>query len=1765
MFNAAHFPTERKLVFVPHALCLALAAAAALAMSACSRPPEAPVEAYAAKVTAGTAGCTLASNASSTCTGPWRYTDYAATCQFTSTEDAKICPYPQLANGPSDQGSMCPHGWVASTTTTSYTTSYLRCGRKCVNWTPGCRKNPPINCTCAEWEPDCSVHICTATDLNGQCQSVANNTRYNLQHQYDSTGDNNLITAAGQVAMSSFQAANCECDYSMANVPVISTAANQNACGSHNDTAHPQTCTKKGSDCGTKGQTTAYSDFGLTLDSVKQSDNLYEGSPTCVTCDDLALADRSVSGNGNSDPSVNAKATCLLYPNLYGLDGNKANTVVQADNKTAELLLEQRGDQLSPDLRAQIEALEIADSNNQAAQVCGNRWLAMAPSAACAAALPETVNTTLDYSNGFTNATGIQTNGSAYFMQGALTLTQLFFATGAAFTASPQPIRQFATDFTFQLGTNADGITFTIQNNSATTIGTTGKSLGYGGIANSIAIKFDLTGNGPGTSSTGLYTGGAMTGPATAFDNGIDLHSGHVFHTNITYDGTTLTVATTDTVSNQTSTQHYPIDIPGTIHGDYGYVGFTGATEGMLFTTTGLAQTIQTWKLQQFVPLTTWNTLNRDMALCERIGDAHAANEVRAIYQSRCLATLPTEIAQLPAACANERTTIEGQYETFATQWLSSAFGSARFDFTAAGKPATNIGTIQNELVLINSWFNEQVAIKGSIDNALLTDMNTVLASFWNGINPGFGALNPNGPIDAATLDNASAAELEANREVLLALFQPVTVSGQSVMPLTSLPFVYIFGDALEPVWERLNDAIVYHDLGCRYADCLTTNRTDEMTDMWAMLGAFDDRNALNLLIAKFSNNTSHVAGEWQAVWRAVASQHSTLESVILNALGTPSAPYSAALLETTPTTNLPGGLLRLQRLVLDGKAKTQNFKATGSLSGQRANMLQTGLDKDLATQTSGFSSMTDLQGAVDRFDAKRTGLVQTLQSQLNNAGQQTALNDKLQQLISDWNDADQQIAALRHNTEVDDDKFGDFMSGWKTRANPGVLAGQYQVRPYQTFKVLPEGRVRVNQSVFPTVNMSALVDTTTTDVPTAGTGLMQPVAIPLKRGEVLHIATDNQKWAPTCALSSNVFPPSLPPIAVDPAALVGPEGYVLSSSGSGYSANGHQDAHANQDYFNAGGTFSLCANAYVGADTPWGGASISSSLCGNLAWGKNSSDTSTDLDSNGSEVRSSVMFTNGLRAPTSPVPDMPVGSLLIVAAPNAGAPATRTQVVASGNSAFVADADLIAYVVVNDNDCGLPNPNQGFLNVTITKLTPAGEVANVLGPLMADEISTIRNGKLDAQGHKIRNGLADYVAAAAFLPGDRQALESQSLDDLRNALATITNPDGSQKYTLSTIPPDLLSMYTTRIDYELARIDRAVQIETLRIKQRSIFQSENETRDELETAQNQARLYALQARWSLQALDGEDLRKYTLATAQFLSDNVYPFIRVRFHALVDPAQQGGLFTNGQPLPDLAALVNVDWRSELYDEAQLVLRAGTTVKTILQTTINNYTPTLLKPVALSIPRPSVVAACADPNNQLGCPLSNYDEVDLERATAFWSQLDNGGIAHFTIRPEDLYRLHGGNAVLSCTMSSPVVKNMQLFFNIGTDPASYGTQFTAPLRGHGDFIFTSDGGPEAYVMANQDWLTGDASVLFGQQSQVETSVNALLQNPTIHGGFGQGLSPFTSFRLDMSYYVKPDSNPVLIHPLIASMIEVVLVFETEYREVAAGVPYVGTCH
>jgi fibronectin type 3 domain-containing protein len=274
-------------------------------------------------------------------------------------------------------------------------------------------------------------------------------------------------------------------------------------------------------------------------------------------------------GNGQLGVSWSAVPGATSYNVKYGTAAGGPFTTIN----TAGSSLTLSGLSNGTTYYVQVSALNVAGEGANSAQASGTP---VAPQV-----------TAIDYAAGFANAgSTLQLNGAAQLSNGSLLLTSnVTSQVASAFVKTQQNIAAFTTQFDFQITGNwplGDGMTFVIQRAGVTALGQGGGGLGYQGIGNSVAIKFDFFDNaGEGTNSTGLYANGAL--PTTAGsvwlgNTGFDMRSYDLSRATISYDGTTLSVTLKNLRTGATATQNYAVNIPAVIGGSLAWVGFTAAS-----------------------------------------------------------------------------------------------------------------------------------------------------------------------------------------------------------------------------------------------------------------------------------------------------------------------------------------------------------------------------------------------------------------------------------------------------------------------------------------------------------------------------------------------------------------------------------------------------------------------------------------------------------------------------------------------------------------------------------------------------------------------------------------------------------------------------------------------------------------------------------------------------------------------------------------------------------------------------------------------------------------------------------------------------------------------------------------------------------------------------------------------------------------------------------------------------------------------------------
>jgi hypothetical protein len=141
----------------------------------------------------------------------------------------------------------------------------------------------------------------------------------------------------------------------------------------------------------------------------------------------------------------------------------------------------------------------------------------------------------------------------------------------------PQPINDFQAQFIYQANGKADGATFVVQNAAAglNAVGIPGGGLGYGGIPQSAAVKFNIYHAASGGMGTRLSTGGSSGTYGSTLP--VNLASGDPVWVTLNYNGTNLTEALADLATGASFNTNYSVNIPAAVGGsNTALVGFTG-------------------------------------------------------------------------------------------------------------------------------------------------------------------------------------------------------------------------------------------------------------------------------------------------------------------------------------------------------------------------------------------------------------------------------------------------------------------------------------------------------------------------------------------------------------------------------------------------------------------------------------------------------------------------------------------------------------------------------------------------------------------------------------------------------------------------------------------------------------------------------------------------------------------------------------------------------------------------------------------------------------------------------------------------------------------------------------------------------------------------------------------------------------------------------------------------------------------------------------
>lgn len=946
-------------------------------------------------------------------------------------------------------------------------------------------------------------------------------------------------------------------------------------------------------------------------------------------------------------------------------------------------------------------------------------------------------------------------------------------------------------------------------------------------------------------------------------------------------------------------------------------------------------------------------------------------------------------------------------------------------------------------------------------------------------------------------------------------------------------PLLTLTGDALQGLADRISRLEPIHDVGCRFAPCKTdtTLRTSATSELVRAFATLPDATAFTAALAAATTagggHLQEQLPDLYAALDAMRAQHAYLETA-WNILGRPE-PFASLATITDPPTEAAG----LAAIVRAAAVASSSYEASGefvpwnrprlSAATLRQPDLLGFIDLMVAGVNKASSDFADnrLKIVDDLLDQSRSGAA--LQSQI----------DQLTELRARVVDLAQRIDGIDQREGTERAALAGYQAEFEALVASAVLD------PNAAYQV----------ATLPVLSASAL----DTHHPNGGLRNIvrdQFAMVPLKTGESLRVQVTGQ-WAPDCSVSTATLfdPVSNLPRSIDlVGALTGPEGYLATWQTDHYSAAGeiHDDSSGGGTTEKVDGCFSL----------PIPGINIGACL------GSSDGDSSstTERDSQGSETKVSATFMTGIRLDSTPYPDAPAGSLVAVL--------TRPGV--TGN--VLDPQDLDVRVVHNDDlivastvpaDLSWPVPNDGIevhfvvndrgeppsgtlclkdstaIQINMVKVTPFGNVAKQVGTAMADTLAAVE-------------GEAPAVLAQGELTVDEEtALRADAWARVEQAL----QPSG---IGLSGLPAELRQQFDAFLERELASMSRRGQRLALQRELDQLVIEMDAITHQQQFSADQDRLLHLIPRWRLRALTGIELASSTVALSEALNAYVAPIYELR-----DPAA----FTNFRTLvsTQISKIIDLEITAPYEDSlADLVLFA-TSARDALSAAEFELPTSQRRTIIFAIPRP--------PGSGRPAWTGPWRTVSDTTAHAFWDSVFDGqghlsANAIVTLSPSDIYTGPGGASQLSCGDLAPVVRHVGLYFATeGSDsvlgPA--GTEISViatatgpvwfPLVGRAvSFESTDPLGTRLSIPA----LNGNTFNVLGD-SQTGT-VNFGTWPADL--GAGAGISPFTSFSIDMRAFAPPQSQDV--QDVLTKTNALFVVFDVE-RQTSVPVAWVpGVC-
>jgi hypothetical protein len=1115
-----------------------------------------------------------------------------------------------------------------------------------------------------------------------------------------------------------------------------------------------------------------------------------------------------------------------------------------------------------------------------------------------------------------------------------------------------------------------------------------------------------------------------------------------------------------------------------------------------------ICRTPITWN-PSCLPAADTQLLTHQLQLCNDLAtNPNASQGAATVVLDHCFSQLEA-LADLDDAC---KTAMRDTADTTVQTVLQKAQPNFGGDFSVA---------LPLALSRIGTWWSLAISLAGS-DHLWFTGRSSALARWlWSAIEAQRMPLPQTPPANdtqaAELLADIADTRLENDVSVLSFAFAPGQT--QSAPPLLTLT-----GDALKALSDRLVRLQPIHDVGCRFKPCKvgTTLESSALSELTRALATLPDAGAFAAALAAATHLQQQQPGIYLALTK-VRDQHVYLRTA-WNLLGRPE-PF--ANLATIPVP--PPEATGLAALVRTAVSASSSYQASGEFVPWNPPRLSTATlrQADLVGFVNGL--IGNVNGELTDYADSRLDTVRDLLEQSRSGAATQSHIDQLAALADRALEIAGRADALGLREGSERAGLSKYHAQFEALANSGVLDPNLA---YQTQILSTLSASAADRHFLPNTPRNIARD--------------RFAMVPLRVGQSLRIRVIGE-WAPTCSIShTSIIDPNIGselPLVIDQA-LTGPEGYYATADENKY----HVLSYSETDGISVSTSSSSCHSSNTG------------SSCGGLSV---SAQTPATTDTLGAESRIAANFTFGLRAPTTPYPNAPAGSLLAVITRKGVTGATsdppdidvrvvrRDDVIVAPTpppSSWPQPEELEVHFVVNDMAIapnGGPCPmNTSALQIEMSRTTPFGNVSQLIGAAIGDTLAEIAD-KAPA-----------VIAQGNLSAAEQTALRAEAWARLGQAL----QPSG---IGVTGLPQELRQLFEAFLERELASIARRGQRNALHQELAQLgFQRDGINAQRLFTdAQN--RLLHLIPRWRLRDLAGIHLAESTNALSEALTTYAAPVFELR-----DPVAHSNF--RAQVVSQANRLIGIDITApyeEPVDDLLAFARA-----------VSNAVGAAQFQVPMSQRRTIIIALARPPEPGRTAWTGPWQKASNTTANAFWNSVfdQQGNLsanATVSLSPADIYSGPGGASRLACRDIAPVVRHVGLYFATDNQPVVLGPagveivgtaavtdQVWFPLVGRTVSFEPDD---PLGIPIRMRALNGDTVSVLGDGAG---SSNFGAWPAEL--GAGAGISPFTSFSFDMRGFGPSASQD--IEEVLNKTNALFVVFEVERRTSNLDASIPGVC-